>query len=104
MAGATKGDMGIGYWLEGEEWDSLKYTECAMQLAAILGIAIDLSGMTRPLPFCCASCSIGGTTVYCEEEASPKADLSAIRLAVTKLAFKIWEITNDYQHIQSVHS
>lgn len=92
MVGATKCDMGIGYWLEGEEWDSLRYTDCAMHLAAVLGITIDLSGMTRPLPHCCASCSMGGTTVYCEEEAYSATDLGVVRLAITKLAYKIWKM------------
>jgi len=95
MVGATRGDMGMCYWLDGAEWNPLKYSECAIHLAAMFGIVVDLSGMVSPFPVCCASW--GNGKVYHEEEASHRGDIAAINNAIVKCVYKIWGYQNEYQ-------
>lgn len=95
MVGASRGDMGMCYWLDGAEWNPLKYSECALHLASVFGIIVDLSGMVNPFPVCCASW--GDEKVYHEEEASHSVDMVAINNAIVKCVYKILGYQNDCQ-------
>jgi hypothetical protein len=39
--GAIRGDMGIGYWLDGTEWNPLKYEADALHLAVMFKMVVD---------------------------------------------------------------
>lgn len=93
MVGAIRGDTGMCYWLDGVEWNPLKYTECSVHMAAVLGLNIHLRGMISPFPICCVSWC-GDMEIYHEEEATYSGDLAAVNRAIVKCAYKVWEYQN----------